>query len=260
MNLSTIPGNTLAGRILRTPLRLIPKETVVPVLQGPLRGARWITGSANHGCWFGSYEASNQHLLTTLVRQGDITYDVGANVGFYSLLMSRLTGLSGKVYSFEPSPRNIAYLRRHLMLNGSDNVSVIAAAVADKTSTGWFREMDSPAVGRLDSYGDYGVQVVALDQLDLPPPALMKVDIEGAEYLLLQGAARLIEQHRPSMLIATHTPELRGLCCDFLRKRRYEITTLAHEDELLATPGVEGSVSRFDGKKEICEGKRWTVS
>ena len=153
--------------------------------------------------------------------------------------MSRLTGTSGKVYSFEPSPRNIAYLRRHLMLNGSDNVTVIAAAVADKTSTGWFREMDSPAVGRLDNHGDYSVRVVALDGLDLPPPALMKVDIEGAEHLFLQGAARLIEQYRPSMLIATHTPELQRLCCDFLWNRRYDITTLASKDELLATPSVE---------------------
>lgn len=236
MNFSAVPRESFAGRILRAPLRLIPSETVLPVLQGPMRGARWIAGSHNHGCWLGSYEADKQHVLPAIVRPGQTVYDIGANAGFYTILMSRLVGPAGTVVSFEPLPRNIAYLRRHIELNNCANVTVVEAAVADKPSVSWFRTTESPTNSHLDSSGDQRVEVVALDCLELPPPSAMKVDIEGAEYLFLQGAARLIQHHRPTLLLATHTPELRHLCREFLSARGYRISNLASEDELLAVP------------------------
>lgn len=54
MNFSALPRGTLTGRIARWPLSLIPGQTVLPVLQGPISGARWIVGSSTHGCWLGS--------------------------------------------------------------------------------------------------------------------------------------------------------------------------------------------------------------
>ncbi len=75
------------------------------VVQGPLRGKRWIAGSSNHGCWLGSYELAKQRKVIELVRPGMVCWDVGAHVGFYTLLFAELVGPLGRVFAFEPLPR-----------------------------------------------------------------------------------------------------------------------------------------------------------
>src|ERR1700744_2136549 len=131
MNLSGISNESLVGRALRSPFRLIPASATMPILQGPLRGRRWIVGSATHGCWLGSYEFETQRAFAGLVRRGDVVYDLGANVGFYSLLGARLAGEEGAVYSFEPLERNLGYLRSHIALNRLKNCVVVETAIAD---------------------------------------------------------------------------------------------------------------------------------
>src|SRR6266568_1109680 len=86
INFSALPVGSRTGRILRTFLRLVPREMVVPVLQGRLRGARWIVGSSTHGCWLGTYESPKQHAFAAALRPGDLVVDAGANAGFYTLL------------------------------------------------------------------------------------------------------------------------------------------------------------------------------
>lgn len=71
-NLSGISNKTLIGKLLRAPLRLIPRSAVFPILQGPLRGKRWTVGSGSHGCWLGSYEYSKQTLLRQELRAGQV--------------------------------------------------------------------------------------------------------------------------------------------------------------------------------------------
>ena len=92
MKVSEISNRSVAGRLLRLPLALIPPALAMPVLQGPLRGYRWIVGSSNHGCWLGSYEYAKQRLFAQMVRSGDVVFDVGANVGFYTLLAACRVG------------------------------------------------------------------------------------------------------------------------------------------------------------------------
>ena len=60
MNLSSISSNSFLGKILRFPLKFIPKNLAIFILQGKLRGKKWIVGSGNHGCWLGSYEYEKQ--------------------------------------------------------------------------------------------------------------------------------------------------------------------------------------------------------
>jgi hypothetical protein len=97
LNLARIPADRWYGRAIRWPLRCVPRDVTVPILQGPLRGARWVVGSHTHGCWFGSYEADRQRAFVRLVRPGAVVYDLGANVGFYTLLAARLAGPAGRV-------------------------------------------------------------------------------------------------------------------------------------------------------------------
>ena len=75
-------NTTALGKLVRLPLRLVPRTAVVPVLSGPLRGARWIVGAATHGSWLGTYEAAKQLLIERALKPGSVFYDVGANAGF----------------------------------------------------------------------------------------------------------------------------------------------------------------------------------
>jgi Met-10+ like-protein len=123
-----LSSGTLLGKILkilRLPLSLIPPEAEVRILRGPLRGKKWIKGAGPNACWVGTYEVDRLRALANAASPGPVVYDVGANVGIYSLLASLRAGLSGKVYAFEPLERNLLYLRRHLTLNKVENCVVL---------------------------------------------------------------------------------------------------------------------------------------
>jgi hypothetical protein len=131
INFSGISCSKFVGQALRLPLRLVPRGAVVPIIQGPLRGRRWVVGSSNHGCWLGSYELAKQRTIIDLVRPGWTCWDVVANVGFYTLLFSQLVGPRGRVVAFEPAPANIPQLERHIRINGCANVDLVKTAVGD---------------------------------------------------------------------------------------------------------------------------------
>jgi FkbM family methyltransferase len=244
MNFSGISNGSLMGRALRSPFRLIPAKATVPILQGPLRGRRWIVGSATHGCWLGSYEFETQRAFARLVRAGDVVYDLGANVGFYSLLGARLAGEMGAVYSFEPLPRNLEFLRKHVSMNGLKNCCVIEAAVADFDGEMRFESSEAPATAHLSEGGDVAVRVVRLDSLldrgEIRAPNVMKIDVECSEVKLLLGAAKTIEKYRPRILLSTHDRELHAQCVGFLERCGYRVEMLTELSlagaELLASP------------------------
>lgn len=231
---------------MRLPLRLIPANTQVPILQGRLRGKKWIVGSANHGCWLGSYEYAKQKAFADVLRRGDVVYDLGANVGFYSLLASVLVGPEGKVFSFEPAPENLQFLRKHLELNKVTNCSVLDVAVNASNGTANFEPGPNPSMGRLARESGIGVSVrtVALDSLvasgELPPPNVVKCDIEGAEYDALCGASAILASHAPTIFLATHGHDVHEQCCRLLTDLGYHLASLdrlplAETNEVLAT-------------------------
>ena len=117
MNLSGISSASVIGKLLRLPLVLLPGNLQMPIMQGRLKGKKWIVGSSNHGCWLGSYEYRKRILFEKMVPYGSIVYDLGGHVGFYSLLASVLVGPTGHVFVFEPFPANLAYLRKHIEVN-----------------------------------------------------------------------------------------------------------------------------------------------
>lgn len=85
MDFSSISQKSWLGWLARLPLKLLPPGLVLPVLQGPLRGRRWIVGSGVHGYWLGSYELAKRRRFEQLVQPGQVVYDIGAQVGYYSL-------------------------------------------------------------------------------------------------------------------------------------------------------------------------------
>ena len=272
MNCSGISRDTLLGRAIRAPLRALPRGLVVPVLQGRLRGKRWIVGSGVHGYWVGSYEWHKRKLFERTVRPGHVVFDVGANVGFYTLLASELVGRSGRVVAFEPVERNLRFLRTHLALNRVRNVTVIAAALWDRPGLAAFDTGPDTSQGRVTEKGAETVRTVTLDDLwrsgEIPAPDVVKMDIEGAELHALRGATQMLTQSSPVILLATHGDEVRGRCFELLLSVGYRIRPIApcadpsHADEFVARrdplpvpgsrPGAEASAAPADHHRGGC--------
>jgi FkbM family methyltransferase len=225
INFSALRPESLPGRIARYPFKLIPPGLVVPVLQGPLRGQKWIVGSHLHGCWLGSYEFETQKRIAREVRPGSVFFDVGANVGFYTLLASLQVG-PGMVYAFEPLPANTALLRQHLEMNRIRNVEILQMAVSDRPGKASFVSESTRAMGKLEPGGSLTVETSTLDCLiaagRAAPPDCIKMDIEGAEFDALRGAASCFQTRRPRLFLATHGRAVHDDCCRLLSSWDYE--------------------------------------
>lgn len=239
--LAELSPDTFLGRVVRAPLRLIPRGTIVRIPRGPLKGLKWIVGASTHGCWLGTFESDKVAAFESEIRRDCVVYDLGANAGVYTLLSaSRAT--AGHVYSFEPLERNLDFLRRHIELNRFTNCTVIPAAV--HSSSGWaqFAEGPTPEMAALATDGALRVKTVALDQLreagTLPAPDLIKMDIEGNELEALRGATRLLESDRPVIFVAAHSSILERDCAEFLRNLGYSVALLPGSNrlELVARP------------------------
>ena len=227
--LAELSPDTFLGRVVRIPLRLIPRGTIVRIPRGPLKGLKWIVGASTHGCWLGTFEAEKIAAFRNEIRRESIVYDLGANAGIYTLLAASRAP-AGHVYSFEPLERNLEFLRRHIELNRFTNCTVIPAAV--HSSSGWaqFAEGPAPEMAALATGGALRVKTLALDQLrqsgTLPAPHLIKMDIEGSELEALHGATRLLESDRPIIYLAAHSSSLQRDSAEFLRKLGYSVAPL----------------------------------
>lgn len=223
--------NVLLRKIGRAAARLMPK-TVYPVVRGPLRGARFVLGSfAGEGggasVFFNLSEPEQSLTFAKEVVPGSVVFDIGANVGYYTILASRLAGPKGKVAAFEPVPRNLEFLRRHIAVNRAENVTVFPLACSDRSGETSFFCGSNPAMGSLYAVGGEKVTVetAALDSLIEKigaMPDVIKIDVEGAEAEVIRGAMDTIKQGRPKIFLSTHSPELRVECTSILEGLGYD--------------------------------------
>ena len=193
----------LARPIRRALNRAAPRGlTVVEVAAGSLAGARLsLDLQAEKYYWLGTYEPDLQAAVAEFVRPGFVIYDLGANIGFVTLLFARAVGESGYVYAFEPLPQNQERLQYNLELNRlQERVECIAAAVVDRQQVVEFLTGPSHKMGKVQgsaghealTYGEpIAVQGISLDvfagEAGRLPPDLIKIDIEGGEALALPG-------------------------------------------------------------------------
>ena len=228
INLTALGGPV--GRVLRLPLRMLPAGLDVPIVQGPLRGTRWITGASNHGCWLGSYELDFQVRAQRLIPRGTVVYDIGANVGFFTLLFARLVGSDGLVVAFEPAPNNVEKLERHLAINRVSNSVVVRAAAWDVSGTVRVLVPASRSQARVADDGECVVDSIRLDDLiesGMRPPQCLKIDVEGAEERVLLGARRILSEFQPTILLETHGDQLQAACVKLLSEFGYQVRTFA---------------------------------
>jgi FkbM family methyltransferase len=139
------------------------------------------------------YEARVDEALFKSVRGGDIVWDVGANVGYYTTRIADAVGPNGQVVAFEPSPRNLTRLRQ--ACDGRSNISIIPLGLSNSSGQVSFNEgkddLGATSAIVLGKAGDLTVDVAAGDELirtgAAPTPTMLKIDVEGHEYTVLKG-------------------------------------------------------------------------
>ena len=158
------------------------------------------------------WETENIHRLAGLIKKGDVIFDVGAWNGVYTLLFSRLVGENGRVYAFEPDPVAYKVLKENLRLNGVKNVIVVSEALSDKNGFATlmakeFGGSGSTIIGRADKPKSINVMTTTLDYFCLIEEVIpngVKIDVEGAEDLVLKGASEIRGKGRTWFFIETH--------------------------------------------------------
>ncbi len=143
-------------------------------------------------------------LLMSSVRPGDVVYDVGAHVGLYTIFLARAVGETGVVVAFEPAEQNHTRLLDNVELNGLTNVRAFMVALAEESGLAvLFHEDESTKASLLRHCDRPGqiretVRIVNGDEFigsaGLPPPCVVKIDVEGYEYAVLKGLRRALAQ------------------------------------------------------------------
>jgi FkbM family methyltransferase len=217
------------------------------VESGPAAGL-WLELNPRTGQSYlrGEAEQAVQATLAERLRPGMIFYDLGANLGLFTLLAARLVTATGKVFSFEPDPTNRANLRRNIQRNGFTNVTVVESGIWSSTGNRSFvtANADSPdhGVGKFVEHATPDsstlMPCVSLDDFvqTASPPDAIKCDIEGAEVEALRGAAKLLHSpSRPWIIMEMHSPALDQAARAMLGSCGYQLTA-ADELHWLALP------------------------
>jgi len=224
----------------------------------PLKGVQIFfdpTGQWQRKMLIGTYDTFIFDTLKSMRISGKIIYDIGAHIGFHSLYFAKLVGENGKVYSFEPNPTN--FERFNFILNKNENIKkmtkVFNIAVSDKTETVEFIVNNDIESGR--SCGNFieksdtfwsdnvykeknfiktKVKTVNIDSLKEElnindSPDIIKIDVEGAEYLVLLGAKKTLETKKPILFMEIHSILNMFNVTELLHSLHYDIRLLKKE-------------------------------
>jgi FkbM family methyltransferase len=228
--------------------RAVPRDSRVwmQVKNGPAEGI-WLKLNPRTAAetMTGTGERLELEIVREHLRPGMTFYDVGANIGIFSMMAARIVGSSGQVVAFEADPEIADRLREHARRNSFSWVNVEQKAAWHETGKVMFERVDvsvSPdrGVGHVvDSKND---RVVSLDAIALDdcspmyrPPDFIKCDVEGAEGEVFQGARRLLEKQRPRVLCEIHNERSRELVLHDFSRFDY-LCENCNDNHILALP------------------------
>jgi FkbM family methyltransferase len=211
----------------------------ITIFSGWLKGYKWST-AYNYEYILGNYE--DEKVLNQILhwcKTDTVFYDLGANIGYYSILAAQKI-TSGKIYSFEPLPENIKVFKKHLQLNKTKLQSKVIElnefAIADENKIVEFSNHAVYNDGNTyvnqsfvftEAAQKITVQAFSIDELIAKGyllPDVLKIDVEGAELDVLNGARKTLESSKPNIFLATHSchvPNINEECITFLQKLNY---------------------------------------
>lgn len=163
----------------------------------------------------GIYEPYETELISSMIRPGNVVLDIGANIGYYTLILAKLVGQSGKVFAFEPEPTNFRLLEKNVSINGHSNVILEQKAVSNRNENkklylnkenAGMHTIYKPPCPNLDSVD---IETISLDnyfnnytcKIDF-----IKMDIEGSEYTALEGMQTVLKRQNNIKLLVAFFP------------------------------------------------------
>lgn len=186
------------------------------------------------------HEKSTTELFKQTVKEGDTVVDLGANIGYFTLLAAKLVGEKGKVFAFEPEPKNYNYLLKNIAINNYKNVVALQKAVSDKNGKTklYICDYDSGhhtinRPGGLEAYSrgreikieEIDIETIRLDEFFKGKEELIdviKMDVEGAEALVLAGMDNILKKNKKLRIFTEFFPllikKMESSPSEFLRK------------------------------------------
>ena len=217
------------------------RQRDVAVRNGVAKGLKFNTGESCPELALGTYEVPIQNIFTQHLKSGDVFYDIGANVGFFSIIAAKLVGDTGKVYAFEPGKENAQSIRHNAQLNSFSQIEVIEKAVSNTSGEGQLLLAEysgghalATADAPPDLAGEVTVDLVSIDDLiaqnKIEPPNFVKVDVEGAELDVLKGMRETIKTHKPTIIYEVDDGDRTGYerkyreLANFFESLNYQVT------------------------------------
>jgi FkbM family methyltransferase len=220
--------------------KIVPRDSLawVQIQHGPAEGLWLRLNPRTGGNYFqGGGEPEVQTAMRRHLRPGMTFYDIGANIGFFSLLAARIIGPEGRVVAFEADPEVAQRFRDHVERNHFSTISIEQKAVWSETRPVFFARTD-PATSPDRGLGHVvagsaasaiRVQATSLDDFlqTSPAPDFLKCDVEGAEVAVFSGAKRLLKEIRPIVLCEIHSEENRRVLLEEFTRLGYKCEALS---------------------------------
>jgi FkbM family methyltransferase len=225
-------------------LLVLPSSTekYLEIRSGPGKGLRLeLNPRWEFGIWEGTFEDSMQSVAQNYLGPGTILYDVGGGRGFYSLLAA---SLGARSFTFEPDPYNLEWLQRHILVNHfEDLIEVFPLAIYSRTGRISMSPSERNGTGqgcaKVLPHGatvSLGIDVPCTTLDDFArahtAPSLVKIDVEGAESEVLNGAVELCRDVRPPLLIEVHDPVNSSQVQGWLQDHEYRLEWLEDPNRL----------------------------
>jgi FkbM family methyltransferase len=220
------------------------EHTPIVIEAGPMQGLRLASSEhLSHAHLSGQYETETQCALDSLLEPGFVCYDLGASIGYLSLLMARR---ARHVYAFEPAPHAAVEIRRNMEVNGFSHFTIVESPVSDSIRSVKFGLTDV-AFGSGIAHAETRWPTIELTTVTLDGfamtndyPDLIKIDVEGEEARVLRGASGILTRCKPRLLVELHSLEVALECTSILREHGYRLLTPARvpfEVPAVVTPG-----------------------
>jgi FkbM family methyltransferase len=208
---------------------------------GPAAGLRFeVNLPRDKSVWAGVYEPEFTAAIVEHVKPGDICYDIGGYRGYISGVMA-LAGAS-RVFVFEPVPANQTAVRRLCELNSQLSIEIIGVALGHIDGPALLKVMPDSSMGKLadssfqadaTAIGEIPVTVRQIDSLlqsrKVPPPDVVKIDVEGSEINVLRGALEMLRISRPTIFLEAHGAVLEKACTQQLLQLGYKVRRIERE-------------------------------